>query len=996
MILMPLLMAAHPLFAQSRKITGVVRTAQDNIPVPGASVIVLSDKVTMGTTTDSEGKFEIDVPAGVTTLQFGFLGMISQDVVIGNRTQLEVFLEEEFISLEELVVVGYAVQRKEALTTSVSVVGGEKLTRVSDSNVEKLIQGNAPGVLVSSSRGNPGSAASILIRGASSINAGTQPLYVVDGVPVVSGTTGAAQSFSVLSSMNPNDIKSITILKDAGATAIYGSRAANGVVLIETKAGAQGKTAIDISYENGFSSVSNQGIKMLNSEQLLMLQREAVQNSYALTGNANFDWTNPESQYYLPDQLAETNTNWWDEVTKIGRMDNLNLSISGGEKNNSFFLSGSYHNNEGAVMNFDFQRYTGTAKVDHKSSNGNIIAGAKFMGSFSTQNFVFDASGGVLPWENPIFASMAIPPYISPFNPDGTVNQDLKGSHGNYNPYVVEMYQNKYQDYAKALTSAYAGYKFLNMFELKSTFGLDYGITKNYQFNDPRANIYAGDEGAVWESHGYRTTLVSTNQLNFSKVFSEVHSVSAIAGQETSLDRYSYISGGGKGGTHELPYLSTLVSEDQYIGGNPSDLNRLSFFGYATYSFDSRYYLQASVRRDGASVFGRDNQWANFGSVSGSWKVTNEEFFSVDQINDLKLRASYGTTGNSDIDWYQWQGIYSVPTYDGNSGLLPSTIENPNLRWEKTASLDIAIDYSVLNNRVSGTFEYYNNKTTDMLLSKELSYTSGFGSVMTNVGSLRNTGWELSLNTINLEGELQWATGLNMSFPSSKILDLDGAEYVGTAMYQHRVGGKYVEYWMYQYAGVNLADGMPMWYDEDGNITFEYSKAGRAYAGSPEPDFYGSFTNNFSWKGLALDFMFYFMYGNEVIFNERRYTEHDGNNWGDNANTNQLRRWQKPGDITDTPKPLVNSATGAYDWNCSRWVDDGSYIRLKYVTLSYMLPKVITKRLNVNRIVISAKANNIWTLANVNGLDVERGDWGTGSFVYPATRSVTFGVNLSF
>ena len=997
LLIVPLLLVSSHLFAQERMVSGIVRSADDNSTLPGVNVIAISPSgKTSGASTDFDGKFQLMVPLDATGLRFTFVGMVTQDVDIKGKTFVEVTMAADSKELDEVVVVGYSVQRKEALTSSVSTVSAEKLTKVSDSNVEKLLQGNAPGVLVSSSRGNPGSAASISIRGASSINAGTQPLYVIDGVPVVSGTTGAAQSFSVLSSLNPNDIKSMTILKDAGATAIYGARAANGVVIIETKSGAEGETKIDVSYENGVSVVNNDGIKMLNSSQLLMLQREAVQNSYQMTGSSKFDWTNPTSEYYLPDALANTNTNWWDEISRSGKMENFNVSVTGGDSKNKFFVSGGYHNNDGAIMNFGFKRYTGTAKLDHTSKDNKFKVGAKTSGSFSKQNFVLDNSNGVLPWENPVFAAMVIPSYYAPFNADGTVNQDLNGIHGNYNHFVVEKYQDKYQNYTKALSSAYVSYKFFDMFEAKSTFGLDYGYTKNYEFQDPRALIYAGDQGSVWESHRFMTSLTSSNLLTFSKVFAEKHSVSVIAGQEATKDKYSYISGGGKGTTHELPYLTSLVADGQFIGGNPSDLTRFSLFGFASYSYNSRYYLQASVRRDGASVFGANHKYGVFGSASASWRISQEEFFKVDQINDLKLRLSYGTTGNSDIGWYQSKGNYSSVSYAGGSGLQPNTIANPDLRWEKTASFDVAIDYAILNNRITGTIEYYNNKTSDMLLRKELSYTSGFGSIMTNVGSLRNTGWEIAINTVNLNGELKWSTGINVSLPSSEILDLGGSEYVGSSTYRQRVGGKYAEYWMYKYAGVNPANGMPMWYDAKGNITFDYGSAARYNVGSPEPDFFGSITNNLSWKGIALDFMFYFMYGNEAIYNERRYSEHDGNNWGSNANENQLNRWQKPGDITDTPKPMVNNATGAYDWSCSRWVDDGSYLRLKYVTLSYTLPSALTKKVNVSRLTVYAKGNNLWTLASVNGLDVERSAWGTGTFTYPATRSFSLGVDISF
>ena len=444
-----------------------------------------------------------------------------------------------------------------------------------------------------------------------------------------------------------------------------------------------------------------------------------------------------------------------------------------------------------------------------------------------------------------------------------------------------------------------------------------------------------------------------------------------------------------------MPYLSTTVAEGQYISGNPSKLTRTSYFGVLSYSYDSRYYLQGSIRQDGASVFGNDNKYGTFGSISGAWRISEESFFNYDLINNLKLRGSYGSIGNSDIAWYASKGYYSVITYNGESSLLPDKIENPDLKWEKTTTTDIALDFGILKNRISGTFEYFWSKTTDNLLFQELSYTSGFSSVLRNIGSLRNEGLEITLQTENLKGELSWNTSFNISFPKSEILDLGGEDYVGTT-YRSRVGGAYMEYWMYKYAGVNPANGMPMWYDANGNLTSTYSEASREFVGSPEPDFYGGLTNTLSYKGISLDFMFYFVYGNEVIFTDRYYSEHDGAAWGGNANTNQLNRWQNPGDITDTPKPLVNNPTGANDWSTSRWLDDGSYLRLKFVTLSYALPQTLLNKVKLSNVTIYAKGTNLLTFSNVNGLDPERGSTGSGSYKYPNTRSFSLGVQIGF
>ena len=994
-IILGLFLLSQNVFSQGQTVTGMVTNVEDGTTIPGMSIYV-EGMSTIGTTTDINGMYTIIVPTSAVNLVFQSIGFQSQIIPINARSVINVVLEPETLGLDEVVVTGYAVQRKEALTSSVATVETKNLNAVSNSNIEKRLQGNVAGVMTTSLRGIPGSAPDIQIRGASSINAGTQPLFVVDGIPVVSGTTGASQSFSVLSSINPNDIKSMTILKDAGATAIYGSRAANGVVLIETKSGSEGKTKFNFSVDYGFSNVIKNGFDMLNSNELLELQREAVENSAEFYNNpSKYDWTNPNGEYYLPDELANTNTNWWDEVTRTGKLENYDLSASGGNENTTFYISGSYNKNEGAVLNYDFERFTGNVKLDHISPSKKFKVGTKVMASHSIQSFVYDDSDGTLPWENPIFASMAIPSYYAPFNEDGTVNFDLGGAHGNYNPYGVEKYQDQGQEYTKLLNSTYMEFKPWEFLSFKSAFGIDYGYTKSHDFEDPRASIYTGGEGAYWEKHENDVQMTTSNTLTFNKIISDVHSVTALIGQEAMQENYEYISGGGKGANFEMPYLSTTVAEGQYIGGYPSKLTSNSLLGLFNYSYNSRYYIQGSIRRDGSSVFGDDYKYGNFGSVSGSWRISEESFFNFDFVNILKLRGSYGTTGNSDIDWYASKGYYSVITYDGNSSLLPDEIENPELRWEKTATTDIALDFAILKNRISGTLEYFWSKTTDNLLYQELSYTSGFSSVLRNIGSLRNEGLEITLQSQNLKGQLTWNTSFNISFPKSEILDLGGEDYVGST-YRRRVGGAYMEYWMYKYAGVNPANGMPMWYDEDGNLTSTYSEASRENVGSPEPDFYGGITNTISYKGLSLDFMFYFMYGNEVVFTDRHYSEHDGATWGENANTNQLDRWQNPGDITDTPKPLVNNPTGANDWSTSRWLDDGSYLRLKFVTLSYALPQTWLEKVKLSNATFFAKGTNLWTLSHVNGLDPERGSTGYGSYKYPNTQSISFGLQLGF
>jgi len=997
LFLLSFLLSIQLLGQETRTLTGRVLSAKDSTTIPGASV-VLPSSPSVGTTTNIDGKFTLDVPANADSLEFSYVGMKTRRIPIREQSHLNVVMYTSSQKLEEVVVVGYGIQRKEALTSSVGEVKGDNLKEVSTSNVEKALQGNVAGVVSTSLRGMPGSAPSIRIRGATSINAGNQPLYVIDGVPVTSGESGNSQSFGVLSSLNPNDIASVSILKDASATAIYGSRASNGVVVITTKSGKSGKTKFNINVEKGYSAVNKNDFDMMNSSELLEYQREAVENSADYYNRpSRYDWTDPSSEYYLPDEMANVNTDWWDEVTHMGAYDKYNISASGGKGNTDFYISGSYHNNEGAIMNYGFERFTGNVKVNHSSSNERFHIGSKIMGSHSKQNYVYDYSDGVLPWENPIFASMAIPPYYKPFKENGDVNFDLNGIHGNYNPYGVRKYQDQYQNYSKILNSTYIAYDIIpEALKVKTTFGLDYGYTQTDDWEDPRATIYSGGEGAYYQFHSHDARLTNSTVATYDKTLAEKHNVNLMAGSEIIYQEYNYIEGGGKGATYQMPYLSTTQSDGQYISGNPSELSKTSLFGRLNYNYNGKYYFQASIRRDGSSSFGADYKYGVFGSISGGWTLTNEAFFNVPFIDYLKFRASYGSTGNSDIGWYASKGYYSTANYGQGIALLPDEIQNPDLRWERTTTTDVALDFRVLDNRIDGTVEYFWAKTTDNLLYEELSYTTGHNSVLKNIGSLMNEGLELTLNTDNIRGTFSWSTTFNITFPTSEILDLGGKDHVGGDTYRTRVGGKYLEYWMFDYAGVNPANGMPLWYDARGNLTSNYSDAARRMVGSPEPIFYGGLGNTLSYKGISLSFNFYYTYGNEVIFSERHYTEHDGSSWGDNANTNLLDRWQEPGDITDTPKPIVNNPTGSNDWDNSRWVDNGSYLRLKTLSLGYSLPDKWINSLNLSNVQIYLKGTNILTFSNVNGLDPERGAGGTGSYKYPNTRTFVLGLNLGF
>lgn len=975
---------------QQIKVTGQV-TDNKGEPLPGVNVFEKTNS-TNGVITGVDGSYTITLSGPEAILTFSFIGFVSQEVNVAGRQQINITLLEEYMDIDEVVVVGYGTQRKEALTSAVSKVGTDKIESVSVTSVEKALQGNAAGVVVTTPVGQPGSFASVQIRGLGSISASNQPLYVVDGVPVITGQSSSwapSNASNFLSSLNPSDIESMTVMKDAAATAIYGSRASNGVVIITTKRGKEGKTNINFNMEAGISDVTNTSIRMVNSKELLELQRESVDNARDYFGMAEYDWTDPNGDYYLPDELANNNTNWWDEVTQQGRYQSYDISLNGGNEKTKFFASASWFDQEGTIIGTGFDRFSGRINLEHQI-NDRISLGINTSASTSHQEYTIAGWA----WENPVAASFWIVPYVSPYNADGSYNWDLMGSNGNYNPVANNNLNERGNKTISFMNTSYLKIDILKDLYFKTTLGVDWKNVRERQYISPQTLYGQELDGGVYGQEDKYYNWTSSNTLNYNKILKERHSLGAMVGYEVNAFKNNWLYAGGGGANDDIPYLDA-VSKNQEVGESIVENSSISMFGRLDYSFDSRYYLSASMRRDGSSKFGTNNKWANFGSVSLAWTVTQEEFFNVPFIDLLKLRASYGTTGNSSIGNYASKGLYQTVIYAKSGGLLPKQIEQPDLRWESAATMNVGVDFGFFN-RISGSAEYFWRTTYDLLLEDELSYTSGQGSVTRNMGEMLHKGLELQLSTQNVKGDFAWNTDFNISLPTSEVKDLGGPDFVSNGSYQRRrVGHSFSEWYMYDYAGVDPGNGLAMWYDERGNITYNQVDARRVYCGSPEPELYGGLTNTLEYKGVSLSFMFYFLYGNEVMYSERIYTEHDGSGTlSDPVNSNQLDRWQKPGDITDVPKPIYDNATNSNTWVSNRWLEDGSYLRLKNVTLSYSLPKRWLDKVRISNLKVFAKGTNLWTLSNVSALDPEIGAYGYSYNAYPNPRTIVLGVNV--
>lgn len=987
--------------AQDREITGVVTSADDGMPLPGVSVVVKG--TTIGTVTDIDGVYSLAVPETAVTLVFSFVGMRTTEVEIGGQSTIDLDMQTDVLGLDEVVVVAYGVQRKEAKTGSVAVVKADEMKSIPVTSADKLLQGKVTGLQVNNASGMPGSATEITIRGIGTINAGTEPLYVIDGVPVVSGDyTRAALTGNVLSSMNPNNIESITVLKDAAAASVYGSRAANGVILITTKSGREGKTNFNLRVQNGFSNKVETKFRFMNPEELLTYKRDAIENINLDPDDPN-NASNPADPkpgtgYYYPESLLDETYDWWDAVFQTGLSQNYELEASGGNNKTRFFTSGSYLDQEGIVIGSEYKRINMRVNLDHNITD-NLSIGAKVYGAYMR----WDDQAGSLAYANPVAAAQWIEPWILPYNDDGTYNWNIPNT-GNSNPLGIIALNDKGDKQYKFMGTLSLAWEIIPGLEFRTVNAADIILGESRQYWHPDTPDGAGNDGYIWGGTNNNRTLTTSNTLRYSKTFADVHNMSVTGGYEVTDNIYTTYSLEGAGVGGDIPYHSN-ASKNKDIGYSYSSWAFQSFLGILNYDFDGRYYLQASIRRDGSSRFGADNQYATFWSVGASWNLHKEGFMQgLPMINMAKLRSSYGINGNASIGNYESYGVYSSRVYNGEGGMSPAQLANPSLTWEGNKAFNVGLDFALFD-RVQGSVEWYHRVTTDMLLDVPLSRTTGFNSLTRNVGEMVNQGIEFIVNGDVLHtSSLKWNLGLNMSINDTEITDLAGEDVIAASWWGVHVlhGEGSTQYYVYDWAGVNPANGNGLWWTEDpdtggrGELTENYNDARRYYGGKVDPDYIGGFNTLFQWKGLSVSAYFNFSVGNTVYVQERRYASSDGYSFGDNQEAGLIPYWKEPGDIVPNPKPIPWNNSNSNAWSTSRFMEDGSFLRFKNLTVSYDLPKNWVEKVFLDNARIYMNMVNVYVWHNVSYWDPERTFTGGGYATYPNARTITFGIDLGF
>jgi TonB-linked SusC/RagA family outer membrane protein len=1028
--------------AQSRKITGTVTSAGSGETLPGVNVSV-KDTTTIGTSTDGNGKYSLEVPDNKNVLVFSYVGFLREEATIGTRSEINIALKQRVKQLGDLVVVGYGTEEEGDLTGSVSTVSGEDIENLPVNSFESALQGRTSGVRVNAGNAKLGQGIQVRIRGSASISADNQPLYIVDGMPVTSqslSSVGGAGATNPMASLDMDNIESISVLKDASATAIYGSRASNGVVIITTKDGQAGETQFNASYRISTSSPSGKRDFMNARQYVDFFRRSAVgggKYDYRINPNA---WNSEQDavNFYINNHYKSTlnsisegndwennptNYDWQDQAFQDAISQDFKLSVSGGDEKTTFYAGGGYSDQEGILIDNAYKKFSGRLNLGHKASE-KIDLGLK-IGLNRTLN---DRLPNDNQFATPLQAVAQSP--ISPFFADADPQKSgyQKGDTYNTNTYYYNNMDITYGSSFRTrklhtLGNANLDYNILPNLTFKTKFGLDIINQNEETYYEPRLSYYVGANGQGYNASTSVQNYIFDNTLRYENTFAQNHDLNAVVGTSYNWVMQSVTSVEGEDFPNEE--FRNINNAANITSGSVTDTEYrfLSYFARANYKYNDRYLFTLSGRIDGSSRFGANNKYGLFPAASAGWILSDEEFLqNFESLSFLKFRASYGVTGNAKISNFPSLGLYNGISYAGNPALGPEQTPNPDLKWETTYQLNIGIDYGLFDGRINGGIDYYQKETNDLLLNVNVPGTSGFNSQLRNEGKLQNSGFELVLNSINTKGQFFWSSGFNISFNSNKITDLNG-QIIDNGVNRAMEGEPIGIFYGYEYAGVNPKNGDALFYlnhepTEDqlksGDsfkingrfggryVTDNSNAAKRTVIGNPNPNFHGGFSNKLTFKHFSLDVLLQFSYGGEIYNGGGGYMSASGY-YFDNQTVDQLNAWEEPGDVTDVPEARLYWNNGA-STESSRYISDGSYLRLKNVTLSYDLPKSFLTEVNMRKVNVYLTGSNLLTFTKYKGWDPEVNndignsnlDLSTDFYAAPQPRTISVGVKLGF
>ena len=1019
--------------AQDRVIKGRVTSSDDGGPLPGASISVKG--TTRGTTTDASGNFSLSVP-GKPTLVISSIGFARIEVDAGSRSTITVQLQSTNSDLEEVVVTGYGgVLSRREVTGAVSKIKGSDIQNVPAQSIDRAMQGRIAGVQISSANGAPGGAMQVRIRGVGSITAGNEPLYIVDGVQINTQNTNSYASSNPINFLNPNDVESIEVLKDAAAASIYGSQAANGVVIITTKKGKAGRTQVRLNYYQGVAEPIKY-FDVLNSQQWVNMRTEAFANAnptqsrtWALQqvlGILRYPTTTIGSlgEGQLQGIVDTLKTYDWQRAAfRTGRVQNYEISLSGGSDRNTFHWSSSYNTQDGNVVGINFKRFTSSLRLGQKLSDKLQFEQSINLSS-TTQGGQYASPNGGGFLGSAAFGGPVMVPTNAIYNADGTyANTPQTGG-------AVGVVSHNFilsADYAKitSVTNQMVGsaalvYRISPQLTLRPTVNLDYRLIKGNYYADPRIQDAYAVGGRDSFQNEESINFLTNAALTYAKQFGE-HSINVLGGVEYRSDTRNGTSGSAYGfPTPAFQYISAAANY-QSMSSFWTGYRRASAFGKIDYNYNSRYFLSLIGRYDGSSRFGANNLFGFFPSISGSWLISDEAFLKGNNVlTELKVRASVGSTGNDQIGNFDARGLYSAGyNYNGGSGIAASSLANPNLKWERNTEIAAGLEYGLFNNRIRGQFDVYDRTSNDLLLQRQVPNTSGYTTITFNAGQMKNRGFEAEITLDILRNSpLRWESSFNFSTINNKVTKLyDGispqanvdslvlltapVQAGNTTVTRNFIIGKpvYANY-AAVYAGVNPATGRAMWYDQNGNITYTYqTPRDSKYLGSDFANIYGGWRNQLSYKGFDLTVFFQYEFGRRVNNSQGLSLIDDGTRNVNTLTSVYERRWTTPGQITDVPRPYNGGAEilgSSYVGSTSRTIEDASYIRLKQLQLAYNFPKVVMTRTKLFQSVrLYAVATNLITWTKWTGYDPEFLNFGSGNTgAIPQSKTYTFGVEI--
>lgn len=1038
--------------AQGLTLSGTVTDRSTGEPLPAVNIFV--PQLNRGAVTDVDGKYSVVLPAGSYELRatsVGYKRFTTNITVQGSNLTFNIELDPDVVGLDQVVVVGYGEVSRRSVTGAITSVGGSDVSLQPVNTVENAIQGRVSGVFIQQNNGKLGQGMQIRVRGSSSVTASNQPLYVIDGVPVLMDNFSiSAASTNPLAQFNFNDVESIQILKDASAAAIYGSRAANGVVLITTKQGRPGKTQFNYSYQTGYSEPTNK-VDMMNATQYVNFMWDAARNTDRIRAARG---QNPNRTAILEDTfdyfalgtdwracLDATKTSilrgtpgggtacpvdadWQEEAFQDAGMFSHDLSAAGGNDATRFFVSGHFSDQDGILIKDRFQRASARLNLDHKASDRvalgmNLSLGRTFHQRLSTDNAFSTPLQSIaqLPI-TPVYYPVGYGPdpggveywaQLTGYEASDVLNNDTyyyNGTiHRDFSKYHVTTY--------RSTGTAYGSVNLMPNLEWRTEVSSDFMVGYDDQWYGPETAVGFASAGAGGYASATWQQSVSygvTSFVNWKANLSADQALSATAGTNYQYNDYNYTQADGSGFPNNS--FQRLVSAANVLGGEStgSEYSFLSYFARANYEYKERYLLSLSGRMDGSSRFGKDNRYGFFPAASVGWIVTDEAFAApiLPVVSYLKARASYGLTGNAGIGNFASLGLWGGASYGGVSGIVPTQIPNPDLSWETTKQTNIGFDYGFLNNRITGEFDYYIKETEDLLLNVQIPGSSGFNTTVANVGNLENKGWEFVVNTFNLTGDFKWNSSFNISANRNKITNLDGQVITaGLSNNNHAREGQPIGiFWGRQFAGVDPANGDALFYiyNADGTrtTTNNFNLATERKIGDPNPDFTGGFSNSFSYKGFDLSVLVQFVQGNDAnISGHGRWSRGNGV-FEDNSVTDQLNSWTIDNPNTDVPEARYLLANG--NQISSRYIVDASYTRLKNVTLSYNVPRSYLQNTGVTKVRLYATGVNLLTWTDYPGWDPEMnsdfiaGNIGQGNDFYtaPQAKTISFGIDIGF